>query len=908
MKSYRSAGIPIDHIIAEITAFPIASEASLLLRPIALHSRLCQDYTTAELWRQAENSLLTSFPGFSVDEVVSARDRIWFRFTSRDQPTPLHQYLRRIASSYLTAHGPIALPKLDEDEPIEGARESALTAGARRALRWLLFAMPADILLASLGNSSASPERIELLAPGIYRLLKEKGYGETHLHVGASLDYGLLWNSLMFSIADPNVKPKDFCSPGAVLNEGENFAQWLIRCAICRYVLSDFLASKRDKQSFLDFLYGRFYQQNTAELGLTNFSLLLKILADLEFGREKLFDYEFAAMKMLYSKLARLSIIPFPRPIEGARRTDPISKFFGKPEDENRCPEMSFVTASLEYLERNEKRRLQDTHFCTLFWQVVRIRNLFYRHILQRPLTPGLQWFVRFYARTAAARKRIQQETYLEYARCVEGRGCKPRSIEIRTSPDSGISRLLGYTRKIDNIYATWSAENSAGTLSDEDEYNRTELGLVFHFARDRGGGAKTGKPGAHWTDTYANPQENPTGYRYSRFYQSILRPQAVSLEWLLRRLPVSLEIVRGIDVCADELGVPNWVLVPIFQRIRLAAADGATSLRRHYDVLLPPFRSTVHAGEDFVHLLAGLRYVDQAIQHFGLVEGDRIGHGLSLGVDPNDWATRAGRIPVLKEERLFDLVWEWSWYGKQWCQPDGGRAVYLQREIARLSEQIFGLSITPFDLEKLLQDLCNTSMLDNVGFPAGQSLQCNFENCDGRRCNEYGGGICRLWLLHRYLTSVSLFQSGRQVMWLDPFNEAGVLSILQSELRRKVGSLGIVVEVNPTSNLLIGDLSELKKHPLWRLRPPRDEGDAPPVSICIGSDDPVIFGTSLPEEYQSLSDAMILSGLSEEEARQWLDRTRQTGLESRFTLPRSQRGSIIMMFNIDYPSELMPI
>jgi hypothetical protein len=299
---------------------------------------------------------------------------------------------------------------------------------------------------------------------------------------------------------------------------------------------------------------------------------------------------------------------------------------------------------------------------------------------------------------------------------------------------------------------------------------------------------------------------------------------------------------------------------------------------------------------------------VDQAIAQYGLVEGDRIGHGLSLGVEPKDWATRAGRIPVIMEERLFDLVWEWSWYGKQWCQPDGGRAIYLQREIEKLSGLIFGFSISPFDLEKLMKDLCDTLMLDSVSFPEGKYLSCDFENCNGRRCEGDGGSICRTWLLHLYLTKVRIFQAGRKVMWIDPFNEANILAVLQSELRRKIGALGIVVEVNPTSNLLIGDLSELSKHPLWRLRPPTDDGDAPPVSVCIGSDDPVIFGTSLPEEYQSLCDAMILAGLSEEEARQWIDRTRQTGLESRFTLPRSRRGSIVLTFNTQNPSQPMPI
>ncbi len=99
---------------------------------------------------------------------------------------------------------------------------------------------------------------------------------------------------------------------------------------------------------------------------------------------------------------------------------------------------------------------------------------------------------------------------------------------------------------------------------------------------------------------------------------------------------------------------------------------------------------------------------------------------------------------------------------------------------------------------------------------------------------------------------------------------------------------------MNPTSNLLIGDLHDLTSHPLWRLRPPREAvGCGPPVSVCIGSDDPVTFGTELRQEYQLLHDSLLLSGFSDEEARRWIDRTRASGLESRFSVPRTRRYSL---------------
>ena len=206
------------------------------------------------------------------------------------------------------------------------------------------------------------------------------------------------------------------------------------------------------------------------------------------------------------------------------------------------------------------------------------------------------------------------------------------------------------------------------------------------------------------------------------------------------------------------------------------------------------------------------------------------------------------------------------------------GRQSFLDREIAALSEQVFGRSVPPYELEMLSRDLRRPEALAAVGFPNGLPPDSVALDERQRRLNDY-------------LSNALLFRRGREFVWVDTASEGEVLACLQAELRRKIGTLGLTVEVNPTSNLLVGNLGDLKVHPLWRLRPPREGDGAPPVSICIGSDDPVVFGSNLRQEYQILYDAMILAGLSDEEARQWLDRTRASGMETRFTL--SERSGL---------------
>src|SRR5437870_326965 len=70
MRAVRAVSIPIDHLIAEVAAFPFGSERSLELGVHQLDPRL-QASGTQRLWRAAEGLLLAAFPAFSVEEVVS---------------------------------------------------------------------------------------------------------------------------------------------------------------------------------------------------------------------------------------------------------------------------------------------------------------------------------------------------------------------------------------------------------------------------------------------------------------------------------------------------------------------------------------------------------------------------------------------------------------------------------------------------------------------------------------------------------------------------------------------------------------------------------------------------------------------------------------------------------------------
>jgi hypothetical protein len=444
----------------------------------------------------------------------------------------------------------------------------------------------------------------------------------------------------------------------------------------------------------------------------------------------------------------------------------------------------------------------------------------------------------------------------------------------LRTAPESSVE---------ENLEAVEHAVRDARSLTGE---NGFELGVVFHFSRTRGERSMRGVPPAFERGTHADPQwrpekksiQNPTGYRYASYYRQE-RGKALALAGMIERFPLSLLFVRALDACTDELSIPTWVLAPLFRYVRETAGAVCGALTRRLGEAVPPLRMTTHTGEDVPHLLTGLRAVEESIRRFHIRAGDRVGHAIALGLDPMEWARKSGQVPVRREARLFDLAWEWACLAREGRVANGGVLQQIEREVARLSFELFRTPLSPLDVERLVNDLHDEGELRAAGYCDGPPPDVALYPPDDRRV-----------LLVRYLTDPGLFQRGQMVEWVDPTIEAPVLADIQVSIRRNLAEQGIAVEVNPSSNLLVGDFTDLTRHPLWRLNPPRQSVDMPPVSVCIGSDDPMTFATCLTEEYQFVFDALLLAGLSDEEALGWVDRARRAGLEHRFTLRVPER------------------
>jgi hypothetical protein len=999
----RVTETPIHHVFAEMAAYPLASPASLANPLVALMPRICdeagrqlEDEPTARLWRDAEQLLLRTGSAFSVEEIVALRDELWFDLRTDDDlpipvtgtalytPIPLSRYARQLADRCINCRGPQPKPRSPfRSRPHNRQDVDAAEVAARRDWRWLTFALPADFLLAAHRDWDGRAARVDLLSPWLRRRMQDQGYAQSHVHMKGDFDFAILWARIA-DVIDSIQDPRDVgSSPGADFLEGRHFGDWLIRALLARLVLAAYLRTTpaappasadftrcRDarRNPFRAFVYGAVRQAFFQAGASSTFQALVDALQELGRGELEMpsstsapvasqgWDdpgggatrrsiVAWAELQTAY-KILRESVGGYPRPLRRRLRlrhlysNDPLASYFPASGIDSAGPEMQFIHAAVDAMERREAKpstafaeddagvgRADVLDFDRLFWQTTRIRNLVYRHVTQRPQTPGLQWFLRFYARIKGALgERLDTEVYVESAAHYDGFDHGLTSLEVRTGIESTPPEVL---QEIDKIIRGWKSVERNGAcevagvapLSDREEdwfecredvdarvavparprcgdVRRREFGIVFHFSRDRGGGALQGVPNLGWRQSNADPQRQLQAYRFAAYYRTA-RAEALALGEALRIRPELLFWVRGIDVCTDELGVPSWVFKPLVRYVRDCAKQARSHLRRYARFDVDALRTTIHAGEDFVHLLTGLRNLDETIEHFSLCAGDRIGHGLALGVAAERWSAKANRVPMPIECRLRDLVWELNWYRRNNAEPRSGRWHWVEEEVLRLTKVAFGMPVAWQVLHDAWELLLDESKLGTLlGFPDAAASVAD----DARNLHH-------VTVAYRYLTDFQLFADAHRVVWVDHLAEAAIVEQLQHELRAKVCRRGLTIEVNPTSNLLVGDFHDLTHHPLWRLKPPRPIDDLPPVALCIGSDDPLNFATTLPEEFQFVLDAAVLAGLSCDDAQSWFDEVRQSGLDCRFTAPPPADPEVLarMFPVVDDPPEPPP-
>ena len=900
MADERQSATPLRHVSAELAAAPIAALSGFDSCLVEIDPDFDQGNSlansTVSIWREVESDMLSRFPSVSFDELIRMRDSIWFD-SQHYRPRSLINLYSVLAESALDDQGAIAVPRLLRDggqmvfENVPDSKASRLSWG------WLTRSIPSDFLISFLENVNC----VDAISPALARSLNDYGYCETHMHVGAGADFELLWISCLNGLLLDDIRYDAFESPGAVWGNGIGLGVWLLRAAIVRQFLMEFLVFRektQDLDSYLRFSYTKEIGSRRARIAQFNPWDVRELIRSClrpthaRIPSQRTFD----ELKNMFGRLIgrrtpyqQAEDIPIERFRDHFLNLDPIAYLIRQSSfNDMPSPEISFCRSARWYLCKatNQPKHSQsnDRLFRQLFWQIQRIRCALYRYIIQRPGIPGLQYFQRHYNRLRPTRGTLLKgSSLLKSAAITDGIGKGLKALEVRTSPESSRPLMLDFITEFGN---------AAANIQDVEMLNRRsintiekvrvdiEIGLILHFLKRRTHGTWSDNPTASGKDLLGCPGKaglQGVQPRYSTLAKEYSEQTDVTC-WMLTSFPLSLQWLRAIDVAADEMSVPTWVIAPSFNRIRRSSDVASLLLKKQFGVDVPRIRSTAHAGEDFTHLLTGLRSIDEAIDLFDLSERDRIGHGLALGMDAKEWVLSTGPVAISKHDRLFDLVWEWSIVERGSINSLSSRIHYVEQEILKISREIFGDACPGvFELATLRTQLNNPTNLFKIGYPGPVRHVTKSLMQQQHRSSDS--------ILRYYLTDEEVFLRGEELIWVDSSGFEDALTSIQSIIKRKVARKGIVLEVNPTSNLLIGDLGNLARHPLWDLSSPLRDETNNHISICIGSDDPAVFATDLRQEYQRLMDAAVFAGYSEEDARVWVDRVRFRGLETRFTL-----------------------
>ncbi|MBF0095568.1 MAG: adenosine deaminase, partial [Alphaproteobacteria bacterium] len=345
----------------------------------------------------------------------------------------------------------------------------------------------------------------------------------------------------------------------------------------------------------------------------------------------------------------------------------------------------------------------------------------------------------------------------------------------------------------------------------------RLRLGLVGHFIK---------KPDKQ------NPAYVCRHYRLRRD----LYHQRRALIAVSRHYPHLRRYLTGFDCAANELHAGPEVFAPLYRQLRFDRQDNFT----------------YHVGEDFIHLLSGIRAVYEALTFLGLRSGNRIGHGSAIGIDPGLWREVMGRNVVMtRQDRLDDL----TVVRRLLLEANGGTALLplIDSEISILSRAIYDQSHPPDLLYEAwslrhLDPLCLYRMGGRINI-MDDALTAEFDLFD----TEKTSNPAAFDLFRRY-HSPETIEKGRKLAVIDSTKEKlsdELLTRLQDHVLGEIGRRGVVIETLPTSNVRISVYQNYSQHHVFRWL--GLTGDSPPVDVVVGSDDPGIFSTNLRNEYEHL-------------------------------------------------------
>lgn len=312
---------------------------------------------------------------------------------------------------------------------------------------------------------------------------------------------------------------------------------------------------------------------------------------------------------------------------------------------------------------------------------------------------------------------------------------------------------------------------------------------------------------------------------------------------------------VNGIDAAANEMDAGPEVFAQTFRFLRESGFQ-------HF---------TYHAGEDFRHLISGLRAIVEAVDFLELKQGDRLGHCVAVGISPQLWYQKIGDTCYLSQgEWLDDLVFVWSLIRDSKDEELHKSILTIESAISEYSFKIYGEAFLPFLLAEAwkLRKYDPFIYLENKRTYNSWNAVDSYEDRDAIKTLENNSEIKRLF--KKYHEPLDLHDpkccraSYDKIVSIETCNYLSPIQLmaLQNIVLEKLARAGIVIEALPTSNIHISYYDKLNEYHLKRWMVKEDTSCLLPP-VVLGTDDPGIFLTNIYNEYARAYLSLESSGYS---------------------------------------------
>lgn len=501
--------------------------------------------------------------------------------------------------------------------------------------------------------------------------------------------------------------------------------------------------------------------------------------------------------------------------------------FLEKISNENTYPYLMSIETYMFVLILEKLRISPNENIANLLHHYLLILGLTNRLLVQQTHQNG---FEQFQKNTLNGLRESSEKSFKRRFFQMHGNDLKfLKFLEGRFSPKSN---LIDLKNQIDNIYKGWDHMLSSNDLKKLQ--NLPEIRLIAHFIKKR-----DSKPNLY--------------IRHKELRIEIIN-KGKNLVALLSKFSKYKQKVTGIDAASSEFDAQPEVFSHLFRFMRNKGMS-------HF---------TYHAGEDFFHILDGLRSIYEAIKFCNLKKTDRIGHATATGISIKQWSEAIGHEILISQGcHLDNLIFVYHLIVNSTSKKLQKALPPVVNEISNLSFAIYNDYYTPTILEQawLMRECCPLHLFENDlnnlkiqgVFDDEELLWAEkkgfVENLSDRRENK-------VYEVYEKYHSFDVRQKYDKSISIKPFGiiKPKQLELLQIELLNIMTANEIIIETLPTSNVRIGfhkDFStyHLKNWIQWKMKGYK----IPP--IVLGSDDTGIFATNIYNEY-----ANVFSALTSEE------------------------------------------